>query len=102
MTGSTGLQQIGFVRIVTDYVTFAWADDSYILPEYRHQGLGGWLECCVAEALKSWEVNLFLMVTSEELLGKYSRLGVKPWISRFEGNLMCAARLAELEPSKAI
>src|SRR5687767_10665173 len=36
-------QQIGFARVVTDYATFAWLADVFVLEEYRRQGLGKWL-----------------------------------------------------------
>jgi GNAT superfamily N-acetyltransferase len=39
----TGENQIGFARVVTDYATFAYLGDVYILEEYRGQGLSKWL-----------------------------------------------------------
>jgi GNAT superfamily N-acetyltransferase len=36
-------QQIGFARLVTDYTTFAYLADVFVLEEYRGQGLGKWL-----------------------------------------------------------
>lgn len=36
-------QQIGFGRVVTDYATFAWIADVFVLEQYRGQGLGKWL-----------------------------------------------------------
>lgn len=36
-------RQIGFARIVTDYATFAWLADVFIIDEYRGQELGKWL-----------------------------------------------------------
>jgi GNAT superfamily N-acetyltransferase len=36
-------RQIGFARVVTDYATFAWVADVFILEEARGQGLGTWL-----------------------------------------------------------
>jgi N-acetylglutamate synthase-like GNAT family acetyltransferase len=36
-------QQVGFARVVTDYATFAWIADVFILPAYRRQGLSKWL-----------------------------------------------------------
>ncbi len=36
-------QQIGFARVVTDYATFAWLADVFVLDQYRGQGLGKWL-----------------------------------------------------------
>lgn len=38
-----GENQIGFARIVTDYATFAYLGDVYILPEFQGNGLGKWL-----------------------------------------------------------
>lgn len=38
-----GAQQVGFARVVTDYATFAWLADVFVLEEYRGRGLGKWL-----------------------------------------------------------
>ena len=38
-----GSKQIGFARVVTDYATFAWLADVFIIDEYRGRGLGIWL-----------------------------------------------------------
>ena len=38
-----GERQIGFARVVTDYATFAWMADVFVLEEARGQGLGTWL-----------------------------------------------------------
>lgn len=38
-----GARQIGFARVVTDYATFAWLADVYVLDEFRGEGLGKWL-----------------------------------------------------------
>ena len=41
--------QIGFARVVTDYATYAYLNDVFVLAEHRGQGLGVWLmECVVA------------------------------------------------------
>lgn len=45
-------EQIGFARLVTDYVTFAYLTDLYVLPEHQGKGLGGWLIDCVDEVVK--------------------------------------------------
>src|SRR6185295_7971906 len=36
-------KQVGFARVVTDYATFAWIADVFILPEHRGRGLSKWL-----------------------------------------------------------
>jgi GNAT superfamily N-acetyltransferase len=38
-----GERQIGFARVVTDYATFAWIADVFILDGFRGEGLGTWL-----------------------------------------------------------
>ena len=38
-----GSKQIGFARVVTDYATFGWVADVFIIDEYRGLGLGIWL-----------------------------------------------------------
>ena len=38
-----GERQIGFARIVTDYATFAYLGDVFILEEFRGRGLSKWL-----------------------------------------------------------
>ena len=38
-----GDQQIGFARVITDYATFAWIADVFILDSFQGQGLGNWL-----------------------------------------------------------
>ena len=36
-------QQVGFARVVTDFATFAWLADVFLLSEHRGQGLAKWL-----------------------------------------------------------
>jgi GNAT superfamily N-acetyltransferase len=38
-----GEQQIGFARVITDYATFAYLGDVFILEPFRGQGLSKWL-----------------------------------------------------------
>ncbi|MBA3334400.1 MAG: GNAT family N-acetyltransferase [Acidobacteria bacterium] len=38
-----GEKQIGFARVVTDYATFAYIGDVFILESFRGQGLSKWL-----------------------------------------------------------
>ena len=38
-----GDEQIGFARVVTDYATFAWLADVFVLEESRGRGLAKWL-----------------------------------------------------------
>src|SRR5215471_14028198 len=36
-------EQAGFARVITDYATFAWIADVFVLDRFRGQGLGKWL-----------------------------------------------------------
>lgn len=36
-------KQVGFGRVITDYATFAWIADVFVLEEYRGKGLSKWL-----------------------------------------------------------
>lgn len=40
-------QQVGLARVVTDFATFYWLCDVYVLQEHRGKGLGKWLVECV-------------------------------------------------------
>jgi len=39
----SGGETIGFARVVTDYATFAWVADVFVLPAHRGRGLSKWL-----------------------------------------------------------
>ncbi|KAE8382359.1 hypothetical protein BDV26DRAFT_16837 [Aspergillus bertholletiae] len=59
--------QIGFARLITDNVTFAYLTDLYILPEYQGHGLGGWLIDCVGEVMRPLpHLRWFMLRTSSE------------------------------------
>src|SRR5215210_1668608 len=38
-----GEHQVGFARVITDYATFAWVADVFVLDSERGRGLGKWL-----------------------------------------------------------
>jgi len=42
-------EQVGFARVVTDYATFAWLCDVFVLSPYQGKGLGKWLVRTVVE-----------------------------------------------------
>ena len=41
-----GERQIGYARFITDYATFAYMADVFVVDEYRGKGLGRWLVEC--------------------------------------------------------
>lgn len=57
----TGSVQVGFARVVTDYATFAYLADVYVLEAHRGKGLSKWLMQCVHEhprlqGLRRWSL----------------------------------------------
>ncbi|MCA1554876.1 MAG: GNAT family N-acetyltransferase [Chloroflexi bacterium] len=56
-----GDQQIGLARIITDFATFAYLSDVYILDAYRGRGLSKWLMSCIMshpnlQGLRRWSL----------------------------------------------
>lgn len=57
-------RQIGFARLVTDYATFGYLCDVYVLETHQKSGLGLWLaECCQAHPLMA-KLRRVMLVTS--------------------------------------
>jgi len=73
-------QQVGFARVVTDYVTFAWLCDVFVLESHRGQGLGKWLIECVAGHPDLLNLKLFLLATRDahELYRRYGGFDTLP------------------------
>lgn len=87
-----GDQQIGFARVVTDYATFAWLCDVFILESRRGHGLGKWLIECAVTHPDLQRLKIFLLATSDahELYSRYGgfeRLqNLGKWMRRFTPN----------------
>ncbi|KAF3048277.1 hypothetical protein E8E12_011610 [Didymella heteroderae] len=48
-SSTMGVKLIGFARCVTDFTTFSYLTDVYVLPSYQGGGLGRWIAACVDE-----------------------------------------------------
>ena len=78
--------QIGFARLVTDYVTSAYLTDVYVLPEHQGKGLGKWLIEVTAKVLEGMpELRRALLITG------------KGQPERFYGEVLGAKRVGEEE-----
>jgi GNAT superfamily N-acetyltransferase len=56
-----GSRQVGFARVISDYATFAYLADVFILEEFRGRGLAVWLMQCIVDhpelqALRRWSL----------------------------------------------
>ncbi|HVP20334.1 MAG TPA: GNAT family N-acetyltransferase [Anaerolineaceae bacterium] len=84
-----GERLAGFARIVTDYATFAWLCDVFVLPEYRGIGLGKWLiESIVAHPeIKSIRRLLLATRDAHELYHQYGSFeklrNPERWMEKF-------------------
>jgi GNAT superfamily N-acetyltransferase len=71
-----GQAQIAFARVVTDYSTYAYLCDVYLLEAYRGRGLGKWMMEFVMDHPGLQGLRRFQLVT-RDAHGLYSRFGFK-------------------------
>jgi len=70
-------EQVGFARLVTDYATFGYLCDVFILPSERGHGLGKWLMQCILvhpelQGFKWWYLR------TRDAHGLYKQFGFRP------------------------
>ncbi|MQL47743.1 GNAT family N-acetyltransferase [Photorhabdus khanii] len=71
------IQQIGFARVITDFITFGYLIDVFILEDYRGLGLGRWLmECCLEHPQIAQLRDIMLVTSMAPWL--YEKLGYSP------------------------
>jgi GNAT superfamily N-acetyltransferase len=83
---------IGFVRVVTDYATFTWIADVFVLPEHRGKDLSKWLmETILTHPdLKGFRRWVLATKDAHELYRKFGfRELNRPerWMERFDPDL---------------
>lgn len=68
-----GERQIGFARVITDYATFAWLADVFILDSFRGQGLGTWMMKVIIEHPELQQFRRWVLATKDahELYRKF-------------------------------
>jgi GNAT superfamily N-acetyltransferase len=54
-------KQVGFARVISDYATYAYIADVFVLESYRGHGLGKWLMECIMrhpglQGLRRWSL----------------------------------------------
>jgi GNAT superfamily N-acetyltransferase len=72
-----GDRQIGFARVVTDYATYGYLADVFILEPFRGRGLGHWLVESIAahpdlQGLRRW------MLATRDAQRLYASVGFSP------------------------
>ncbi|HEU4931381.1 MAG TPA: GNAT family N-acetyltransferase [Pyrinomonadaceae bacterium] len=87
-----GEQQVGFARIVTDYATFAWVADVFIVPEHRGRGLSKWLMEVILAHPKLQGFRRWVLAT-KDAQGLYEQFGFiklhrpERWMERPDPNM---------------
>lgn len=74
-------KQIGFLRAITDYCTFAYLCDVFILEEYRRKNLGHFLMDCLFKHPKLSSLKWLLKTTDAQSL--YQDFNFKEFDSTF-------------------
>jgi GNAT superfamily N-acetyltransferase len=70
-------KQIGFARVISDYATYAYIGDVFVLDSFRGRGLGKWLMECVMQHPRLQGLRRWSLVT-QDAHGLYSKLGFEP------------------------
>lgn len=69
-----GGEQVGFARLVTDYTTFAYLADVFVLEAHRGKGLGVWLMEVVIDHPRVANLRRWHLATADAH-GLYRRFG---------------------------
>jgi|ERR1700730_6155213 len=72
---SGGAVQVGFARVVSDMVRFAWLADVFVLPDYRGRGLSKWLMSVILD--NPFLKGVRFMLRTEDAHGLYAQYGFK-------------------------
>jgi GNAT superfamily N-acetyltransferase len=69
-----GREQVGLARVITDYATYAYLCDVYVLEEHRGQSLGKWLVDTMINDPSLQYVRRFMLAT-RDAHGLYAQYG---------------------------
>lgn len=69
-------KQIGFARVITDYATFGYLADVFILEEERGKGLSKWLMECILKHQQLQGLRSFSLMT-RDAHSLYAQYGFK-------------------------
>jgi GNAT superfamily N-acetyltransferase len=72
-----GAEQVGFARVVTDYATFAYLADVFIVEAYRGRGLAKFLMQCIMHHPQLQGLRRWMLVT-RDAHALYEQFGFKP------------------------
>jgi GNAT superfamily N-acetyltransferase len=67
-------QQVGFARVISDFATYAYIADVFVLDAYRGRGLGKWLMDCIMHHPQLQGLRRWSLVTGDAH-GLYAKSG---------------------------
>ena len=70
-------EQIGFARVVTDYCTFAWLADVFVVEGHRGTGLSKWLMEVIISHPQLVNMRRWVLAT-KDAHGLYAQFGFEP------------------------
>jgi GNAT superfamily N-acetyltransferase len=84
-----GAEQVAFARVVTDYATFAWLADVFVLEEFRRRGLAKWLVEVIRSHSQLQGLRRWVLVTesAHELYRRYGFTALEApgfWMERLD------------------
>lgn len=86
-----GKRQVGFARVVTDFATFAWIGDVFVIKEHRGKGLSKWLMQVMLGHPRLQKFRRWALATMDAQ-GLYAQFGFVPlkrperWMERRDPN----------------
>ncbi|MGA9389558.1 MAG: GNAT family N-acetyltransferase [Candidatus Sulfotelmatobacter sp.] len=69
--------QVGFARVISDFATFAYIGDVFVLESQRGRGLGKWLIECITRHPALQNLRRWVLMT-RDAHGLYSQFGFTP------------------------
>ena len=85
-------EQVGFARVVTDFATFAWIADVFVVPEHRGRGLAKWLMAVILAHPELQGFRRWVLAT-KDAHSLYAQFGFIPlhrperWMERPDPNM---------------
>ena len=70
-------RQVGFARVISDYATYAYIGDVFLLDSFRGRGLGKWLMESIMQHPRLQGLRRWSLVTSDAH-GLYAQFGFEP------------------------
>jgi GNAT superfamily N-acetyltransferase len=71
-----GSRQIGFGRVISDFATYAYICDDFIVEEFRGRGLGKWLMQTILSHPDLQGLRRWMLIAEDPRI--YSRFGFRP------------------------